>query len=70
MRTRSKADAVWASLLNVNYFSPKPSTQYGFEIPKPPRADTDPYLNNEPWYVGSNNFAAIDKTWETLKGGK
>lgn len=60
---------VWNTLLDVNYFSPSPSTQYGFKIPKSPRADTDPRLNNEPWYHGSSAFENIDQTWKTLKEG-
>lgn len=67
MKTKSKIDSVWSALLEVNYFSPSPSTQYGFVIPKTPRADTDPYLNDQPWYTGSNAFASIDQTWKTLK---
>lgn len=65
---RNGVNGVWDELLAVRYFSPSPSTQFGFHIPKPPRADTDPYLNNEPWYNGSTAFADIDQTWKSLKG--
>lgn len=50
---------IWAALLNVDYISPKPSDQYGFQKPQAARADNNAALDNQPWYAG-NKFSIID----------
>lgn len=50
---------VWRDLLNVKYISPSPGVKYRFEEPSAPRADTDPTVNQQPWYHGSN-FGVLD----------
>ncbi|PWU11827.1 MAG: hypothetical protein C5B47_00255 [Verrucomicrobia bacterium] len=65
----NKIMQTWEMFRDVNYVSPKPSDKYGFAIPRPPRADTNPMFNGQPWYHGPF-FGAVDNTQKIMKKAK
>jgi hypothetical protein len=47
--------SIWDSLLSREpYVSASPSVRFPWSAPQASRADVNPYVNNQPWYQGSN----------------
>ncbi len=58
---------VWRDLIkdNSDYVSDQPGIKYRYPFPETPRAETNPRLNDQPWYHGGN-FKEVDPSQKTI----